>query len=55
MCIIFFACLYLFVLQALYVYGFRYQKGTGNFVMILTGAVVLLQSFAVVAACVRDL
>ena len=35
-------------------YGFRYQKGTGNFVMILTGAVVL-QSFAVVAACVRDL
>ena len=36
-------------------YGFRYQKGTGNFVMILTGAVVLLQSFAVVAACVRDL
>ncbi len=50
MCIIFFArLLYLFVLRALYVYGFRYQKDTGNFVMILTGAVVL-QSFAVVAS-----
>ena len=39
------------VLRALYmcVYGFRYQKDAGNFVMILTKAVVL-QSFAVVAA-----
>ena len=35
--------LYLFVLRALYmcVYGFRYEKDTGNFVMILTKAVVL--------------